>query len=54
MKESQNFGKVCFAKKEIFNDKFNEKRIKYRIRYKIPCIYLKPIADIEKLNLTCP
>ena len=45
---------VCFARKESFNDKFNEKYIKYPIHYKIPCIYLKPITDIEKLNQTYP
>ena len=47
-------GKVCFVKKESFNEKFNEKRLKYPMHYKISCIYLKPITDIEKLHLTDP
>ena len=54
IEESQSFGKVGFAKKESFNDRFNEKRIKYPIHYKISRIYLKPITDIEKLNLRYP
>ena len=31
MNESQNFGEVCFVKKESFNDKFNEKKYKISI-----------------------
>ena len=51
---TQNFGKAGFVKKESFNDKFNEKYLKYPMYYNIPCIYLKPITDVEKINLTCP
>ena len=54
LKESQNVGKVGFVKKENFNHKFNEKRIKYINALQYPCIYLKPITDTEKLNLMCP
>ena len=36
LKESQNFGKVGFVKKESFNDKFNKKSIKYPMHYNIP------------------
>ena len=51
MKEWQNFGKVGFIKKESFNHKFNEKRIKYINALQYLCIYLKPITDIEKFHV---
>ena len=54
LKESQNFGKVGFVKKESFNHKFNEKRMRYINALQYHCIYLKPITNTEKLNLMCP
>ena len=50
LKDSQNFGIVCFAKKQGFKDKFNKKSIKSPIHYKIPCMYLKSITNIEKIK----